>query len=122
MRTRILEIGLVTLLCVSLSGCAEDPVKPSREVVMEGIIHHVHYDIGDGKTGGLTRLNTPDAVPGKNGSWNVNAYGKLYNDYFLITHLDNEYLGTRVIPAHRLLSIQFGDGGIKQVAERPSMD
>jgi len=122
MRQRVFGFVLSVVVCIGLMGCAQDVEEPSPQVIAEGVIHHVHYEIGDGKTGGLTRVNSPDAVPGKNGSWNVNAYGKLYRDYLVITKPDGKDLGSRVIPRHRLLSVQFGDGGIKQVAEKSSLD
>ena len=81
----------------------------------EGIIYSVEYQQGNG-TGGYTRVNNSKAVPGGNGSWNVDAYGKLYRDFLVIT-FPNKPDGTEpeIIPTHRLLSIRFGDGGIKEM-------
>ena len=70
-----------------------------------------------GRTGGFTRLNNSKAVPGHNGSWNVDAYGKLTRDFLIITRPQSRDMGPELIPVHRLISVQFGDGGIKQVKE-----
>jgi hypothetical protein len=79
----------------------------------EGVLFAVEYQQGSG-TGGFTRLNNSKAVPGGNGSWNVDAYGKLYRDFLVITFPNKQDgTGPEVIPTHRLLSIRFGDGGIK---------
>jgi hypothetical protein len=107
---------------VCLTGCTEEAEQSSHEAIAEGVICSVYYDIGDGKTGGLTRLNSPEFVPGKNGSWNVDAYGRLYENYLVITQPENTGLGQKIVPAHRLIYVQFGDGGIGQVADRPSLD
>jgi hypothetical protein len=56
-------------------------------------------------------------VPGGNGCWNVDAFGRLTREFLIITRPQRSDLGPQVIPAHRLVSIQFGDGGIKQVNE-----
>ena len=85
----------------------------------ERIIFAVEYQQGSG-TGGFTRLNNSKAVPGGNGSWNVDAYGKLYRDFLVITFPDKRDLGPEVIPTHRLLSVQFGDCGIKEVPKNPA--
>jgi hypothetical protein len=66
----------------------------------EGIIYSVYYQQGTG-TGGYTRANNSQAVPGGNGSWNVDAYGKLYRDFLVIT-FPNKPGGaeTEIIPTH----------------------
>ncbi len=70
-----------------------------------------------GRTEGFTRLNESRAVPGGNGSWNIDAHGRLTRDFLVITRPQRQDFGPLVIPAHRLVSVQFGDGGIKQVNE-----
>ena len=67
-------------------------------------------------TRGFTRLNDSKAVAGS-GSWNIDAYGRLTREFLIITRPQRPELGLQVIPAHRLVSIQFGDGGIKTVDE-----
>jgi hypothetical protein len=47
----------------------------------------------------------------------VDAYGKLTRDFLIITRPQSRELGPEVIPVHRLVHVQFGDGGIKQVKE-----
>ena len=77
----------------------------------------VTFKRADGEKGveGITRVNDHRAVPGGNGAWNVDAYGRLYHDYLIITYPHQPDLGPRLIPASRIVEIQFGDGGIKQV-------
>jgi hypothetical protein len=90
--------------------------------VVEGVIYSVEYQRRDGSTEGLTRSNSSKMVPGGNGSWNMDMHGKLYHDFLIITfarHKDggsNERGGV-VIPFSRLVSVEFGDGGIKAVSQ-----
>jgi hypothetical protein len=77
----------------------------------------VEYQLEGGRTGGFTRLNNSKAVPGGNGSWNVDAYGRLTREFLLITRPQLRDSGADVIPVHRLVRVQFGDGGIKEVTE-----
>jgi hypothetical protein len=88
--------------------------------VAEGTLYYVAYTLEDGKTGGFTRVNHSGAVPGGNGSWNVDAHGRLTQDFLVIAYPGKKGLGPRVIPTRRLVDIQFGDGGIQQVAENPA--
>lgn len=77
----------------------------------------MEYKLEDGRTGGFTRLNRAAAVPGGNGSWNIDAHGRLTRDYLIITRPQRKDLGPKIIPAHRLVEVQFGDGGIEDVDE-----
>lgn len=95
-----------------LSGCGG-----SNQVVSEGIIYSVEYRREGGSTGGFTRINNSRAVPGGNGSWNVDAYGRLTREFLIVTRPQRKELGPLVIPVERLVSVQFGDGGIKHVDE-----
>jgi hypothetical protein len=109
-------LGLVFVFSVfGCVGCSQPNNKP--EVVSEGIIYHVEYKLENGGTGGFTRVNDSKCVPGGNGSWNVDAYGKLTDNYLIITYPQKKELGPQIIPTNRLISIQFGDGGIKKVEE-----
>jgi hypothetical protein len=83
------------------------------------VIFSVTYLWKDGRTRGFTRLNEQKAVEAHEGSWNVDARGRLTRDYLFITRPQQPDLGPEVIPASRLLHIQFGDGGIKQVESQP---
>lgn len=98
----------------SVSGCA--PTWSKADTVAEGVIYSVEY-MEDGHTGGFTRLNDSRAVPGGNGSWNVDANGRLTGDYLIITRPQLRDMGPLVIPVGRLINVQFGDGGIRQVTE-----
>lgn len=106
-------IGALVLGCLVGAGAVLYLGSPERAQV-EGVIFSVEFQQGSG-TGGFTRLNNSKAVPGGNGSWNVDAYGKLYRDFLVISFPDKKDLGPQVIPLGRLLSVQFGDGGIKEM-------
>ena len=96
-------------------GCT--PASHQSNVVAEGVLFSVEYRLEEGRTGGFTRLNDSRSVPGHNGNWNVDAYGRLTRDYLIITRPQRTDLGPRVIRAQRLVDVQFGDGGIKSVNE-----
>jgi hypothetical protein len=98
-----------------LTGCA--PSASQSGIVAEGVIFSVEYQMEGGRTGGFTRLNESKSVPGGNGSWNVDAHGRLTREFLIITRPQRTDLGPEIIPAHRLVRIQFGDGGIKKVNE-----
>ena len=108
---------LAGIAVLSMVGCNPQSAATAPRVVAEGVIFSLEYKLQDGRTGGFTRLNMAEAVPGKNGSWNVDAYGRLTNDYLIVTYPQKKRLGPHVIPAHRLVSVQFGDGGVKNVNE-----
>lgn len=97
------------------SGCKHCCVMGDA-VVAEGIIYSLEYK-DNGRVAGITRVNDRRAVPSGNGSWNVDAYGRLTRDYLIITRPQRKDLGERVIRADRIVDIQFGDGGIKHVDE-----
>ena len=112
MKTHLsLAAALALATAAILTGCA-----PSG-IVAEGVIFSVEYQMEGGRTGGFTRLNESKAVPGGNGSWNMDAYGRLTREFLIITRPQRRDLGPQVIPVHRLVNVQFGDGGIKQVNE-----
>ena len=115
MSVRLVKLLIGTVVLLPLIGC--QPTDGGGQTVAEGVIWTVEYKLEGGKTGGFTRINDSRAVPGGNGSWNVDAYGKLTRDYLIITHPQRKDAGVEVIPAHRLVSIRFGDGGIKTVSE-----
>ena len=109
----VLALVILTALCSS--SCT--PPTPKAEIVAEGVIFSLEYRMGDGRSGGFTRLNESKAVPGGNGSWNIDAHGRLTSEFLVVTRPQRPDLGAQIIPAHRLVSVQFGDGGIKQVNE-----
>ncbi len=115
MKTRLIRLGLLITTASVLTGCA--PSGSRSEIVAEGVILSVEYQMEGGRTGGFTRINDSKAVPGGNGSWNVDARGRLTPDFLVISRPQQSDLGPLVIPVHRLVSVQFGDGGIKQVNE-----
>ena len=77
---------LIVIAVFSFVGCNQQSTSPEPHAIAEGVIYTLEYKLEDGKTGGFTRLNMVEAVPGKNGSWNVDAYGRLVNDYLIITY------------------------------------
>ena len=116
MKTRTKLLGFPAALGPAwLTGCGAP--NRSSETVVEGIIFSVEYQMEGGRTGGFTRLNNSKAVPGGNGSWNIDAYGRLTHEFLIITRPQRKDLGPQAIPVHRLVNIQFGDGGIQQVNE-----
>jgi hypothetical protein len=108
-------LGLMITTALLLTGCTARTTK--SETVAEGVIFSVEYQMEGGRTGGLTRLNESKAVPGGNGRWNIDAHGRLTREFLVITRPQRQDLEPLVIPAHRLVSVQFGDGGVKQVNE-----
>ena len=108
-------LGLIIAATLITTGCA--PSSNKSDTVAEGVILSVEYQMEGGHTSGFTRLNSSKAVPSGNGSWNIDAYGRLTREFLIITRPQRNDLGAQVIPAHRLVSVQFGDGGIKQVDE-----
>lgn len=121
-KTRMSGVLILSTLCVAVAGCRRHGEQDQKhgdrnqsETVAEGVIFSVEYKLENGKTGGFTRINMAEAVPGHNGSWNIDAHGRLTRDYLIITRPQRKDLGPQVIPASRLVSIQFGDGGIKVV-------
>jgi hypothetical protein len=121
----LLLIGGVLL---TIAGCNVDvsgharQSDPGQETIAEGTIFSVKYDYGDGRVGGFTRFDAANTVPGGNGSWNVNAQGRLTSQYLIITYPGRKELGPHVIPADRLFEVQFGDGGIRSVRGEPGLE
>lgn len=112
MKTRLALFGLVgAVIVAAIVGCSRS------DTVTEGVIYCVEYQLPGGGTDGFTRVNDNRCVPGGSGTWNVDAYGRLTPEFLIITRPQQEGLGPLVIPASRLVSIQFGDGGIAQVDE-----
>jgi hypothetical protein len=109
----ITGIGIALLSLVFLNQL----LTSDSETIAEGVVFWVEYKLEDGKTGGFTRLNLSSAVPGGNGSWNVDAFGRLTDNYLIITYPQKKDLGPLVIPSDQLVEVQFGDGGIKQLDE-----
>jgi hypothetical protein len=108
-------IVMAAILGGALGACVVFLMGRQEPPRAEGVIFAVEYQQGNG-TGGFTRLNNSKGVPGGNGSWNVDAYGKLYRDFLVITFPDNkDGQGPEIIPTHRLVSVRFGNGGIKVV-------
>jgi hypothetical protein len=78
-------------------------------VIAEGTLYSVTYEREDGKHTTITRSSAPPA----NGTWNVDAYGKLNSRALVLTYPGRRELGPHVIPFDRIVDVQFGDGGIK---------
>ena len=120
MRKHFTHLLFAVIVICAVMGCRRQSTAPQAndtQTIAEGVIYYVEYEMEGGRTGGFTRCNSNKAVPGGNGSWNIDAYGRLTRDYLIITRPQIQNLGPRVIPSHRLLDVQFGDGGIKNIDE-----
>src|SRR5205823_7271209 len=80
---KTIEVTIVLAFVLAMMGCT--PASRQSEVVAEGVLFSVEYRLEEGRTGGFTRLNDSRSVPGHNGSWNVDAYGRLTRDYLIIS-------------------------------------
>jgi hypothetical protein len=119
MKTYVASLVIACGLLGILTGCSSRD-SADDAIVAEGVIWSVEYKLEDGRTGGFTRVNQPAAVPGGNGEWNVDAYGRLTRDYLIITYPQRKGLGPRIIPADRLLDVWFGDAGVPVDENRPA--
>ncbi len=119
MKQMTIFAGVLVIGIMCLIGCS--PRSTTAETIAEGTIFYVEFQKEGGGTEGFTRINDVGAVPGKNGSWNVDAYGQLTRDFLIITRPNRKDLGPQVIPTRRLISVQFGDGGIKQVNQNDAV-
>ncbi len=106
---RILTVILAAVSCVSVTLAV---ISAKSDIIASGVIFAVEYEIGDGRTGGFTRVDQSAAVPGGNGSWNVDATGKLTRDWLMIERRGSTDPIIEIIPARRLVKVQFGTGGI----------
>src|SRR5437660_1303767 len=107
MNAKRISAAVLALALPGLAGCGRGEKSSGAETIQEGVIFSVEYDLGAGRTGGLTRRNHANAVPGGNGSWNVDARGRLTRDFLFITRVQQTNLGPMVIPVPRLISLQF---------------
>lgn len=119
MNVTLTKLCLLGALIGGTAGCEQPTAAP---VVAEGVLLSVEWKQEGGGTGGFTRINNKVGVPGGNGSWNVDAYGKLTDQYLIITRPQQKGLGPRIIPVARLVDVQFGDGGIQEVDENAPAD
>ncbi|HOJ61920.1 MAG TPA: hypothetical protein PK878_16680 [bacterium] len=88
----------------------------AQSPLAEGILFSARWETGKGGTEGVTRSNLPEAVPGGTGSFNMDMSGRLFTTHL---EIENRRVQTvlRIIPFHRLVEVQFGDGGIKSIAQ-----
>jgi hypothetical protein len=84
-------------------------VLPSEKPIMEGPLQSAAYEREDGKIGGCTRADNPQAVLGGSGSWNEYRYGRLYRDHLDVTRPSDPKWGALVIPASRGRSLHFAE-------------
>lgn len=110
MKTKIANLLCACVVLVFLcTGCSENqqPV-----VIQEGVIFTVQWTDGTGRSQGMSRLNLPQSVPGGNGSWNMDLYGRLFPTHLEMVNRQVKDLGPQIIPIQRLDYVQFGTGGI----------
>lgn len=79
----------------------------SEGPIQQGNLLYVEYEVAEGRNGGFTSVDNPDAVPGGNGSWNDKRYGVLYDEYLVVTKPEENNWGVLVIPSHRLVTVHF---------------
>jgi len=108
-----LELLLAASL-MAITGCNVDfssktEARSDSDVIAEGTIFSVTYEQADGRTTMITRSSAAPA----NGTWNVDAHGRLTSQALVLTYPGRRELGPHVIPFDRIVDIQFGDGGIK---------
>ena len=108
-------VAPILALGVLAAGC--DTQAAESGDVASGVLYSVSYTQANGQLAGFTRVNSSRAVPGGNGAWNIDATGRLTRYYLIVTRPQRKDLGPEIIPASRLVDVQFGDGGIKQVEE-----
>ena len=89
--------------------------SPGPRPIQEGVLYQAAWETPEGRTQGLTRASMPEAVPGGNGSWNMNMVGTLYDTHLEIRFPDQPEPRVQIIPLHRLVDVTFGDGGIKEI-------
>lgn len=108
-----LAAALIFTGCRPQAGTVDAKPDPTSDTVAEGAIFSVDYVEGDGRPTGLTRVNDPKAIPGGNGSWNVDAYGRLTRDFLFITKPQQPEYSLQVIPVARLVNVTFSSDGTK---------
>ena len=116
----VYKFALLCLISICLVGCGESDyaVDVQSSVIAEGVIWYVQYETGECKIRGFTRSQHGVVLPGGHGGLNVDAYGKLTTQFLIVTFPRRKDLGPLLIPTNRLLSIQFGDGGVKGINEK----
>jgi len=115
-RELIVVAVMAILFGLLLGGAGAQVASQKPTPLVEGVIYYVEWTAADGSSFGLTRLDSSQAVPGGNGSWKIDMYGKLYESHLEIQYPKSKDLGPQIIPMSRVVTIQFGDGGIKEVA------
>jgi len=124
LRTRLTIIVLALLIAFVLAligGIAGGASARTGQVfIREGTVWSVEWQDGRNGTRGLTRARVPEAVPGDTGSWNVDMAGRLFTTHLELERRAQKDLGVQVIPMSRIVSIQFGDGGILETEQNPT--
>jgi hypothetical protein len=115
MKNHIFPLLSAIATALFLSACKPPGADP--DTVAEGVIWSVEYELGDGRKGGMVRSDISANLLGGSFETKADAHGRLTKDFMIITMLGKPGLGPKVIPVHRLLSVQFGDGGIKNVSQ-----
>jgi len=113
---RIILVVAAALIIFGITACKDS--GPSNTVVYEGVIYTIQWTDQKGETHGMSRLSIPESVPGRNGSFNMDLYGRLYLTHIEIMNNQAKDLGPQIIPFERIDFVQFGDGG--RVFEKPA--
>ena len=111
-------LGIAVVLIIGFAlGWTSHRSGGGPALLYEGIVWTIEWADGEGKSHGLTRSSIPESVPGGNGSWNMDMYGKLYESHLEIAFPKRKELGPKIIPMSRIVDMRFGDGGIREIAE-----
>jgi len=104
-------LALIAAL-VTFSGCKRQNDTQSPQIpICEGVIWTLQWTDQSGNSHGMSRSSVPESVPGGNGSFNMDLYGRLYNTHLVIVNNQQKDLGPMIIPFERIDSIQFGEVG-----------
>jgi hypothetical protein len=114
MKTHIAILGFtIVAALIGGGGCSRS------DTVVEGIVYSVEYQKVDGSKISLsraTRIRSNPNFPGKP----TELYGRLTPDFLILRRPTVKDSTAEVIPVSRLISLQFGDGGIRYDAESRS--
>ena len=100
------------LALVTFSGCKrQNDTQTSQTPICEGVIWTLQWTDQSGNSHGMSRASFPESVPGGNGSFNMDLYGRLFITHLEIVNNQQRDLGPMIIPFERIDSIQFGESG-----------
>jgi len=97
-----MELKYFALIIVSilLIGCndSDHNENASTQVIAEGTIWYVEYELGEGKSTSFTRSKHAAVLPSGGGGLKVDAYGRLTSQFLIITYPNMKDLKEHIIP------------------------